>query len=354
MRRIDTPTAAQDLFGPGKHGFRDGDPLIAVLATRLNAAFFNSVQEELAKLVEGSGVVLDPNDNGQLIRALRGGDTALSASSALTAAHAGVLHLDAAGGARTFTLPPAASAKTPHDFILRRVDNSGNRLVVQANGAEKIQFHTHLNAAGYSFFVLMGAGDWWRLRSDGTTWWVVGRFDSTSLGRPVFETTTLFSPGGYGALNGPLLNRADWPWLWDHASQSGMLTTEAARVGREGGWTSGDGVATFRGPEGRGEFLRILDDSRGVDSGRIAGSRQKGSLVHGDNGIGDNIVVAANMAGQKPVLGLDDAPSSEYAGALVKYTATAALTALGDADLISHGGVTRPRNIAYPGRIKLI
>ena len=170
MRRIDTPTAAQDLFGPGKHGFRDGDPLIAVLATRLNAAFFNSVQEELARLVEGAGVVLDSNDNGQLIRALRGGDATLNASTALTAAHAGVLHLDAAGGARTFTLPPAASAKTPHDFILRRVDNSGNRLVVQASGAEKIQFHTHLNAAGYSFFVLMGAGDWWRLRSDGTTW----------------------------------------------------------------------------------------------------------------------------------------------------------------------------------------
>ena len=42
MRRISTPTAAQDLFGPGKHGFRNGDPANAILATRLQAEWFNA------------------------------------------------------------------------------------------------------------------------------------------------------------------------------------------------------------------------------------------------------------------------------------------------------------------------
>lgn len=90
---------------------------------------------------------------------------------------------------------PADSALGVVDVIVRRVDNSGNRLVVQAAGANKIKFHTHLNADGYSFLVLMGAGDWWHLRSDGAgSWWPVGRCDTTALGRPVMETTTAFPP----------------------------------------------------------------------------------------------------------------------------------------------------------------
>lgn len=71
MRRIDTPTAAEDLFGPGKDGFRDGNPALAILATRLNAAFFNAMQEEIAGVVEGAGLALDPADNAQLFKAIQ-------------------------------------------------------------------------------------------------------------------------------------------------------------------------------------------------------------------------------------------------------------------------------------------
>lgn len=45
------------------------------------------------------------------------------------------------------------------------------------------------------------------------------------------------------------MKRAEWPWLWDHAQQSGMLGTEATREGNEGKWSSGDGAVTFRAPE---------------------------------------------------------------------------------------------------------
>ncbi|WP_347505151.1 pyocin knob domain-containing protein [Pseudomonas anguilliseptica] len=71
MRRINTPTAAEDLFGPGKSGFRNGDPALAILATRLNAEFFNSLQEEVAGVVEGAGLALIPEDNGQLLLAVK-------------------------------------------------------------------------------------------------------------------------------------------------------------------------------------------------------------------------------------------------------------------------------------------
>lgn len=72
MRRISTPTAAQDLFGPGKHGFRNGDPANAILATRLQAEWFNALQEEVSTAVEQSGAPLDPVNNGQLSAAIEG------------------------------------------------------------------------------------------------------------------------------------------------------------------------------------------------------------------------------------------------------------------------------------------
>jgi microcystin-dependent protein len=46
---------------------------------------------------------------------------------------------------------------------------------------------------------------------------------------------------------------------------------------------SGDGSATFNLPDLRGEFIRGLDDVRGVDSGRILGSRQDGSIQSHDH-----------------------------------------------------------------------
>lgn len=70
MHRIDTPNKAVDLFGAGKHGFRDG-VLPAVNPTEFNASFFNTIQEELAGIVEAAGLVLDANSSVQLLAALR-------------------------------------------------------------------------------------------------------------------------------------------------------------------------------------------------------------------------------------------------------------------------------------------
>lgn len=267
---------------------------------------------------------------------LRGAFTNLNANTALAAAHEGVIVLDATAGDRTLTLPASNAALGVRDYLIRRADNTGNRARVQAAGADKIKFHTHLNAAGYGFLYLMGAGDWWHLRSDGAGgWWPIGRHDSDALGRPVFETTTNVSPGGWGVFAGSNFNRADWPWLWDHAQASGMLTTEAARVGMEGGWTSGDGAATFRGPEGRGEFLRVLDDARGIDPSRVAGSWQVDELEAHSHTINRQVTYAS---------GSTNGP---------QHTGTKA----GELDTPTNptgGAETRPRNLAYPGRIKLI
>lgn len=71
MHRIDTPTAQKDKFGPGKNGFTDGNPQTGTAATDLNASMFDALQEEVSGVVESQGITLDPNDNGQLLKAIQ-------------------------------------------------------------------------------------------------------------------------------------------------------------------------------------------------------------------------------------------------------------------------------------------
>jgi phage-related tail fiber protein len=278
----------------------------------------------------------------------------VSAAKTLTVEELGLVLINASAAGFTVELPESSAALGVRDVIVRRTDNTGNRLVIKAAGAEKIKFHTHLRAEGYPFFVLMGAGDYWHLRSDGAgNWYPVARFDSTPVGRPVVETSTAITPGGWGLYHGLIYNRAEWPWAWDHAQASGMLTTEALRAGLEGCWTSGDGVSTFRSPEGRGEFIRMLDESRGVDAARVAGSFQKGSLQTFDPNRNSLSVTGLTHSGADTDIqakhGLDPAALADYPQSTVvtmDNTSTAAIN--------TAGGVVRPRNNAYPGRIKLI
>lgn len=263
-----------------------------------------------------------------------GGITNVSADTTLTAGQKGIVIIDASAGTRLVTLPLSDDALGVTDFILRRLDNSGNTLTVAASGTNKIKFHTHLNPAGYSFLILMGAGDYWHLRSDGAGGWIpVSRYDNTPLGRPVMDTIAVFNPGGYGPLNGPILQRASLPWLWDHAQQSGMLSTEAARAGNEGGWTSGNGSTTFRGPEARGRFPRIWSEGATIDGGRPQGSTQNGQLeAHAHN------IPGAGGFGTQ----MQGGGANNYSLWVPGVTSS------------SGGNETRPTNVAWAGRIKMI
>lgn len=71
MFRIDTPNKAVDLFGAGKHGFRDGDKVNGINATELSAAQQNALQEELAAIIEASGGTLNKANNAQVLEAIK-------------------------------------------------------------------------------------------------------------------------------------------------------------------------------------------------------------------------------------------------------------------------------------------
>jgi len=324
--------------------FVDENPAAGTPGSLIPAVWGNAVTQEILSVVAGAGMAPLEADTGQLLKAIqaiigvsspmRPVVTRLAASKLLAPEELGLVLIDANPGATTVTLPVANTGLGIRDVIVRRVDNTANRLVVRCSDTDSIKFHTHLRAGGYPFLVLMGAGDWWHLRSDSSSnWWPVGRYDGTTLGRVVFETSSTVMPGGYGVLNGYLFNRTEWPWVWDHAQASGMLTTEALRAGKEGMWTSGDGATTFRSPEARGEFVRVLDELRAVDASRAAGSWQAGQIEsHNHSTPGAGSFGTQMMGGGSNNYSLWQAGATGFSG----------------------GSETRPRNIAFPGRIKLI
>lgn len=71
MHRIDTPTAQKDKFGAGKNGFTRGNPQTGTPATDLDDDYFDMLQEELAGVVEATGVSLVKSKRNQLLTALK-------------------------------------------------------------------------------------------------------------------------------------------------------------------------------------------------------------------------------------------------------------------------------------------
>ncbi|MGJ3523114.1 phage tail protein [Nitratidesulfovibrio sp. D1] len=64
MHRIDPPGATPD------NRFTEGDPTIPTAATEVSAEWLTAVQEEVAAVIAGAGIVLDKADNGQLLEAI--------------------------------------------------------------------------------------------------------------------------------------------------------------------------------------------------------------------------------------------------------------------------------------------
>jgi hypothetical protein len=71
MHRIDTSTAQEDKFGPGKNGFTNGDPATGRRATDLNSDMWDAVQEEICGVIESANIELDKAKHNQLYLAIK-------------------------------------------------------------------------------------------------------------------------------------------------------------------------------------------------------------------------------------------------------------------------------------------
>lgn len=280
----------------------------------------------------------------------------INTTSTLTNAQLGVILIDASASDVALTLPQSAMDNKATKVTLMRLDNSTNKVTIKAATGETIYFNTHLNASGYGFFYLMGAGDYWQLMSDGRKGWIkVVRLDDAPLGRINFDTSLTPPIGGSLLTNGTLLSRTEYPWLWDHAQQSGMLVNEANRLEMNGCFTNGDGATTFRVPDLRGEFLRILDNDKGVDVGRKAGSWQTPSLIAIDAGPAGLLSIRSNTSTEKEVLsdgGID--PITNYTSSTGVGYVSGSAAYFPVQFSIGVVGAARVRNISYPAYIKII
>lgn len=70
MHRIDSATARQNMNGAGKNGFHDNADLPSQDATYLTPEWCNTVQEEIANVIEGYGIALEKPNNKQLFTTL--------------------------------------------------------------------------------------------------------------------------------------------------------------------------------------------------------------------------------------------------------------------------------------------
>lgn len=125
------------------------------------------------------------------------------------------------------------------------------------------------------------------------------------------------APSGWIKANGAAISRTTYAQLF-----SKIGTTHGA----------GNGSTTFNVPDLRGEFVRMWDDGRGIDSGRVFGSFQADEFkshshtlpVRDNNNTGDNYI--------------EDADSTQ----LIRTANTGS----------TGGDETRPRNIALAAYIK--
>lgn len=144
----------------------------------------------------------------------------------------------------------------------------------------------------------------------------------------------LSPPGQIGAFARPT---APTGWLKANGSAVSRTTFNAlfAAIGTTFG--AGDGSSTFNLPDLRGEFIRGLDDGRGVDSGRLIGTAQADEFKsHTHTNVGS-------------IFARTDGPGNSVA-----YQTNASGAAAGMAFVNSTGGTeTRPRNVALLYCIKV-
>jgi hypothetical protein len=214
LDRINTPTKAVDLFGAGKHGFKNGDLALGIIPTDCNAEFFNAIQEELLAVIEGNSIVPDAGSRTQLYQALQAmsGIRKYSTGQALPGANIGPIWHDDYNSIMTWQ-------------------------AFTANGAAY---------TGYASLLVGGL-----------------LIDTQPTARQ-----------GYVKSGVSNLSRTTYAALRNWGLHHGVLV--ASGVWAAGAFAfkdNGDGT-TFTVADVRGEFPRFWDDGRGVDSGRSFGSSQ--------------------------------------------------------------------------------
>lgn len=177
-----------------------------------------------------------------------------------------------------------------------------------------------------------------------------------------------------GGAKDPITNSAYWKNFSGSANSPGDIKISAVNV-EPSGWLkangaavsrvtyadlfaaigttygAGNGTTTFNLPDLRAEFIRGLDDGRGIDPSRVFGSRQKGSLVAFDPTVAAPAISGLHTTGTdasiRNDIGLDIPDGASYPNVNI---VTGDIN--GTWTLAQGAGVIRPRNVAMLYLIK--
>lgn len=174
----------------------------------------------------------------------------------------------------------------------------------------------------------------------------------------VIQRPSTVAPSGYLLMQGQLINRASpYDALWTFANASGNIVTDASWASNKAAFSSGNGTSTFRLPDPRGLFARVLDNGAGVDTGRTISTVQTDdvkphnhSATVTDPGHAHNLQFT-NMGGD----GTNGGKVDQSAGGATSsdiFTTSVATTGISVTVNNSTGTETRPKNFAWPMFIK--
>jgi microcystin-dependent protein len=191
-----------------------------------------------------------------------------------------------------FTFPAASSFPQGQPLTIMASDQAVNDVVtLTPNGTDKFFDGTVI---GGSSSHSIRTGQRLTIVASGSLWWIVGSAHGTRHGRVPAGTSIYFRgasvPSGYLKCNGATVSRISYADLF-------------AAIGTLYG--AGDGSTTFNIPDDRGAFMRVVDDGRGLDSGRSIGTYQSdlfkahnhpgGSLIHKGGGAGSGGMSAQDV-----------------------------------------------------------
>lgn len=243
MHRIDTKTAQKDKFGAGKNGFTRGNPQTGTPATDLDDDYFDMLQEELCSVVEASGASLEKGRHDQLLTALRA--LLLSRKNPFGDIKSDGTVQTALENLRLEKFQQADDATrifSPDSNVYLRIDNTG-------------WYFAHKNAGKIP--VSIDAGGTGATTAKDAVYNLGLGAGAPAIGIPFFWPLAAMP-------NTVMDEWSDMVFLKPNgASFSAATYPKLAKV-----WP---GLVI---PDMRGEFPRIWDDGRGVDSGRALLSYQ--------------------------------------------------------------------------------
>lgn len=336
---------ADDLY-EGK--FTDGIPANGIDASVASADAMNMVYDELINVVQAGGLIADSTSTIQVAQSIQqqiysprifqtsGAENNLTLT---TNTDSGLLPLTGLSDYDQITFPVTL---TNTDVMTAQVDDLTRLSIANITGANQL-----LAGALATLTYLDGA-------------FYLAQQINPKTGNPVNDigelkvSTTDVLGFGEILLDGATLNRADYPIFWAKVQATsnliGQATKDADLTAYAGYYGDGDGATTFTLPNLGGEFIRMADNGRGVDTDRVVGSWQEDAIRNieasvqalNSTNIGQNATGAFKLS--------DSVITSTPTGSSTTTTGSLSFSA---SNAVPTADENRPRNIAYYAKTRV-